>query len=61
MSRMTSDALALCISTGFRNGPWACSANGDPSVQPVARPSQNMPPIQRPSAASKYMTGLQAV
>src|ERR1035441_8036965 len=53
----TTLALALFCSRGFRNGPIACSASGSPSVRPVARPSQNIPPVQ-PFVVSKCRTGL---
>src|ERR1035437_6233106 len=53
----TTPALALFCSNGFRNGPIACSASGSPSVRPVARPSQNMPPVQ-PFVASRCKLGL---
>src|SRR5450759_1756083 len=54
---MTTPALALFCSSGFKNGPIACSASGSPSVSPVARPSQNMPPVQ-PFVASRCKLGL---
>ena len=48
-----------------RTGDWGSrppsvsqAPSGSPSVQPVARPSQNMPPMNSPSASSKYSTGL---
>src|ERR1039458_4143991 len=53
----TTLALALFCSRGFRNGPIACSASGSPSVRPVARPSQNIPPVQ-PLVVSKCSMGL---
>src|SRR5665647_3094128 len=53
----TTPALTLFCSSGFRNGPIACSASGSPSVSPVARPSQNMPPVQ-PFVASRCKMGL---
>src|SRR5674476_714216 len=53
----TTPALTLFCSNGFRNGPIACSASGSPSVRPVARPSQNMPPVQ-PFVASGCKLGL---
>src|SRR5450756_372705 len=53
----TTPALALFCSSGLRNGPIACSASGSPSVRPVVRPSQNMPPVQ-PFVASRCKLGL---
>src|SRR5664279_1070921 len=52
----TAAALGLFCSSGFKNGPLACSASGSPSVRPVARPSQNMPPVNAPPVSEN--TGL---
>src|SRR5512140_310 len=47
----------MFCSSGLRNGPCACSASGSPSTQPVARPSQNVPPCHVPPSASKWRIG----
>ncbi len=52
---MTDASFGIFISTGLRNGPFACS------VRSVALPSKNCPPMKSPSCLSKWNLGINAV